>query len=180
MRKPQRSKEEEFLEEEPRLTMTPMIDVVFQLLIFFMLACRFKTEEGELHNHLPKGIGQTTQPMQEAISIDELRIKLLWYHPSANRPTNDPEIGRAVLKVGKVIIPCVNNEHGETEPDWDRLYAMICRARDNYSPTSAHPVKPVIIDARRQVPFKHVIRALNECVRARLTNVKLAKPEIPY
>jgi biopolymer transport protein ExbD len=180
MRKPQRSKEEEFLEEEPRLNMTPMIDVVFQLLIFFMLACRFKTEEGRLDNHLPKGIGQTTQPMQQAIPLDDLRIKLLWYHPSTNRPTQDPENGRVVVKVGENIIPSVKNELGEAEPDWGRVYNIICQARDNYSPTRDYPIKPVTIDARRQVPFKHVIRALNECVRARLTDVMLAAPEIPY
>jgi biopolymer transport protein ExbD len=180
MRKSQRSKEEVFLEEEPRLTMTPMIDVVFQLLIFFMLACRFKSEEGRLENHLPKGYGTTLKTPDEPVPIDELRIKLLWYHPTANKPTSDPENGRAVLKVGKVVIPCVKNKRNEIEPDWDRLYRMICRARDNYTPTRSRSSKPVIIDARRQVPFKHVVRALNECVRANLTEISFAAPEIPY
>ena len=179
MRKQSRSKEEAFLEEEPRLTMTPMIDVVFQLLIFFMLACRFKSEEGELRNHLPK-IGPNTYPMTEAISIDELRIKLLWYHPTINRPTQDPENGRVVLKIGRNAIPDVKNKLGETEPDWDRLYHIICEMRDNHTPTRSFPRKPVIIDARQQVPFKYVVRALNECVRATLTDVKMAAPEIPY
>ncbi len=180
MRKSQHSKEEQFLEEEPKLAMTPMIDVVFQLLIFFMLACRFKSEEGRLENHLPKGIGQTTERMTKAIPIGELRVKLLWYHPTMNRPTQDPERGRVVLKVGKIIIPCVKNKYEEVEPDWDRLYRIICQARDNYTPTPDYPTKPVTIDARRQVPFKHVVRVLNECIRAKLTDVMLAKPEIPY
>jgi biopolymer transport protein ExbD len=180
MNRPRRSREEEFLEEEPRLSMTPMIDVVFQLLIFFMLACRFKTEEGNLRNHLPRGFGKTTQRMTKPIVLDDLRIKLLWYDPSFNRPTQDPVRGRVVLKVGKNVIPTVKNKLGEAEPDWGHLYNIICQARDNYTPVPDYPTKPVTIDARRHVPFKHVIRALNECVRARLTDVMLAAPEIPY
>ena len=180
MRKQQRSKEEAFLEEEPRLSMTPMIDVVFQLLIFFMLACRFKTEEGELRNHLPKDFGQNTFRVKKVPPLDQLRIKLLWYHPSMNRPTNDPVNGRVVLKLGEVVIPCVKNELGETEPDWEHLYNMVCQARDNYMSRPGNPTKPVTIDARRQVPFKHVVRALNECVRAGLTDVMMAAPEIPF
>jgi biopolymer transport protein ExbD len=34
--------------------MTPMIDVVFQLLIFFLLTMKFTIQEGELLTHLPR------------------------------------------------------------------------------------------------------------------------------
>ena len=37
--------------------MTPMIDVVFQLLIFFMLTMQFKEIEGKLLSQLPKDKG---------------------------------------------------------------------------------------------------------------------------
>ncbi|MEK7482941.1 MAG: biopolymer transporter ExbD, partial [Planctomycetota bacterium] len=38
---------------EPKLDMTPIIDVVFNLLIFFMLTMDFQEEEGTLMAHLP-------------------------------------------------------------------------------------------------------------------------------
>ncbi len=42
-------------EEKPGdLNMTPMIDVVFQLLIFFMLSMHFKEIEGKLITTLPR------------------------------------------------------------------------------------------------------------------------------
>jgi biopolymer transport protein ExbD len=41
----------------PKGDMTPMIDVVFQLLIFFMLTIEFKQLEGKLAAYLPKDVG---------------------------------------------------------------------------------------------------------------------------
>ena len=44
--------------------MTPMIDVVFLLLIFFMLATKFKMPEGTLRSYLPKNRGESnSRPM---------------------------------------------------------------------------------------------------------------------
>jgi biopolymer transport protein ExbD len=40
-----------------KIEMTPMIDVVFQLLIFFMCATKFKTMEGRVDAFLPKDTG---------------------------------------------------------------------------------------------------------------------------
>jgi len=34
--------------------LTPMMDVVFQLLLFFLLACRFLPEEGQLRANMPR------------------------------------------------------------------------------------------------------------------------------
>ena len=44
-------------EEESKLEMTPMIDVTFLLLIFFMCTLKFKTLEGKLAAYLPKDVG---------------------------------------------------------------------------------------------------------------------------
>jgi biopolymer transport protein ExbD len=48
--------------------MTPMIDVTFQLLIFFMLTIEFKQLEGKLAAYLPKDVGVNTsqaEPMEK-------------------------------------------------------------------------------------------------------------------
>jgi biopolymer transport protein ExbD len=58
-----RSDELKELEEEPcRLEMTPMIDVTFLLLIFFMCTLKFKTLDGALGAYLPKDMGVQVAP----------------------------------------------------------------------------------------------------------------------
>lgn len=50
---------------EPKLSMMPMIDVTFLLLIFFMCTIKFKTLEGKLQAYLPKdeGSGSSIEPV---------------------------------------------------------------------------------------------------------------------
>ena len=58
-------------EEESKLEMTPMIDVTFLLLIFFMCTIKFKTLEGKLEAFLPKdvGVNASDAPPKEKIDI---------------------------------------------------------------------------------------------------------------
>ncbi len=64
-----------------RLDMTPMVDIVFQLLIFFMLAARFRSEEGKLVAHLPKDRGQGTGT--PTIDLQEVRVAAAHLEPVA-------------------------------------------------------------------------------------------------
>jgi len=61
----------ELASEECKLEMTPMIDVTFLLLIFFMCTIKFKTLEGKLEAHLPQnaGPGPTAQPEPESLEV---------------------------------------------------------------------------------------------------------------
>ena len=52
-----------------QLNMTPMIDVVFQLLIFFMLTMQFKEIEGKLLSQLPKDKGLAPSHVLQPDSI---------------------------------------------------------------------------------------------------------------
>ena len=52
-------------EDNADLEMTPMIDVTFLLLIFFMCTLKFKTLEGKLNAFLPKDVGVNTAPAEE-------------------------------------------------------------------------------------------------------------------
>ena len=64
-------------EEESKLEMTPMIDVTFLLLIFFMCTIKFKTLEGKLEAFLPKdvGVNRSDAPPKEKIDIVIKAIK---------------------------------------------------------------------------------------------------------
>ena len=54
--------------EEPDVNLTPMIDVVFLLLLFFMVSTSF-IRESSLKVNLPEANGQPTEQMDEAIDI---------------------------------------------------------------------------------------------------------------
>jgi len=57
-------------EEEQKLEMTPMIDVTFLLLIFFMCTIKFKTLEGKLSAYLPKDVGVNTTQAEPKEKVD--------------------------------------------------------------------------------------------------------------
>ncbi len=61
--------------EEAEMDMTPMIDVTFLLLIFF-LCLEFKTLEGKLASNLPKDVGVNTTPAEPIEKLD-IRIELV-------------------------------------------------------------------------------------------------------
>jgi len=66
--------EDESAVEEPGINMTPMIDVVFQLLIFFMLATTYIDPEKELEVKLPEAeSGTETRDEPDEIVINVLR-----------------------------------------------------------------------------------------------------------
>lgn len=57
--------------------MTPMIDVVFQLMIFFMCTIKFKTLEGKLTAYLPKDVGVNPTPSDVKLEKVDIVIKVL-------------------------------------------------------------------------------------------------------
>ncbi|HBP19591.1 MAG TPA: hypothetical protein DEA08_17600, partial [Planctomycetes bacterium] len=69
------------------LDLSPLIDVVFNLLIFFICAARFRTAEGAIQSYLPKTEGQ--QPASAQLEINDVRILLAW-HDAAGSPTRGP------------------------------------------------------------------------------------------
>lgn len=58
--------------DEPQLELTPLIDVVFQLLVFFMIATSFREPESALGVELPAAASSAARPL-EPLVIDVLR-----------------------------------------------------------------------------------------------------------
>ncbi|HBP23506.1 MAG TPA: hypothetical protein DEA08_37725 [Planctomycetes bacterium] len=166
--------------EEVVLDLTPMIDIVFNLLIFFMCATKFRTPEGVIEAFLPKDKGQASGTPQ--IDLNEVRIKLLWYD-GAGRPTKADKGGFVVLKVGDEVFNSAGDfeksRYPSMSPVWRNLYDKLEEFKAGYKGSSEKGL-PVIIDARKQVPTKFVISALNEVVRAGIQDVTFAAPEIDY
>ncbi len=131
--------------EAPELSMTPMIDVTFQLLIFFMVTSKFKTLEGKLSAYLPKERGI------QNISIDDktlpVRVVLRW----------NTEIRRCKVYVGEVL--CNYDEDG------------ISRALQRVLRIKQGGVARAEIDAGGDVPMRWVVRALNMLIRADMPEI---------
>ena len=69
--------------DEVDLDLTPMIDIVFQLLIFFMCATKFRTPEGLIEAYLPKNRGQSSGTPQ----IDQVQIHAIETSTAEISPT---------------------------------------------------------------------------------------------
>jgi biopolymer transport protein ExbD len=72
--------------EEAKLDMTPMIDVVFQLIIFFMCNIKYKTLEGRLDAYLPKDVGVNSAPAEQ---IEKVEITIKVSTPGEKRDPRD-------------------------------------------------------------------------------------------
>ncbi len=59
--------------EETEMNMTPMIDIVFQLIIFFLLSLKFKTIDRRIESMLPKDRGLAATP---TFPEDFLKVKI--------------------------------------------------------------------------------------------------------
>jgi len=67
-------------DDQPRLDLTPMIDVVFLLIIFFMVATRFAEMERDIELELPEvasASALSTAPKQRVVTVgDQGRVTL--------------------------------------------------------------------------------------------------------
>ncbi len=137
-------------DENFELPMAPMIDVIFQLLIFFMCSMQFKSLEGKLSSHLPKDKGLFDSEVLDP-KMDEYRIRLVF------DPSLPGEMTR--IMIGK-----------QEFQDWHELYKTIGRYyQEDRVKGEDTPYK---IDADEKVPFQAVVSALNACQNAGITNIE--------
>jgi len=61
--------------EEGELNMTPMIDIVFQLIVFFLLSLKFKTIDRRIDAMLPRTSGLDDGPVQPPLE-NRIRLKI--------------------------------------------------------------------------------------------------------
>jgi len=72
--------------EEPRADLTPMIDVVFLILIFFLCTLRFRDLEGRLDALLPKDLGRSAGFVPCPLEVS-IRVRA----PGERRDARHPE-----------------------------------------------------------------------------------------
>lgn len=126
-------------------TMTPMIDVVFLLLIFFICASARQSREALLAANLPAGSIEAAQAVVP-IQIDQAFVKL-------KRQLD----GTTIAEINGTDYPTI--ESLETQ-----LRAL----------AEVGPEVPVILDIEGPVPFGDVIRVYDLCQRLKFTTIKFA------
>jgi biopolymer transport protein ExbD len=156
--------------EEAELEMTPMIDVTFLLLIFFMCTLKFKSLEGKLAAYLPKDVGVN--------SMD-------------SEPIEKVEVSARVLNAGTKIEPrkdkSVPAVKWDAEPgsryeyDTDRIIEYAIGPRKTRSIDEVRstliklhkndPERPATIDARPGTVYADVVFLLDATMDADFSEV---------
>lgn len=169
--------------------MTPMIDVVFQLLIFFMLSMHFKEVEGKLLAQLPKDKGLAPSHVLNP-ELQEVRIVICaggdtrmhlhdkGRHEQVDKPDKVCKVMVEKVEIGEVYkteeFPQKLAENKKIykllgEKTYD-IYMATPSARRGIPDMSKRP--PVILDADSEVPYEHIIGAVNACKEKGIENIE--------
>ncbi|KAA3608157.1 MAG: hypothetical protein DWQ01_13880 [Planctomycetota bacterium] len=151
--------------EEVKPEMTPMIDVTFLLLIFFIVTLKFKVLEGRLDAALPKDRGTGTSTVEEIEKVDiimqVLREGQMVPDP-ATRTTSYPE-GKLKHYVNRVVSLEVGNQR----------FTDVEKLRDFLKPFDKDET-PVSIDAREGIVYGDVVKVLDVVVAEQFKQVAFA------
>jgi len=135
--------------------MTPMIDVVFQMLIFFIVAMQIRDPQGILKADLPRdrGDGLSVNPGEVPPPLLEVKVHL------ARIPSAAGDNSRIAIQIEQYKCrDLADLEH--------RLKLLSeCSKRI-----------PVIIDGEPEVPFAYIIGVVDACLKAELTQVRFTAP----
>ena len=134
-------------EEKVELQMAPMIDVIFQLIIFFMCASTFLPTERQLKVNMP------TSPME--VTSQQIDI---------------PDEVNIVIKGDGTVM--VNNRPYDS-PDSRQLPAlsdMLAKLK------KAFPKQAVYIDPEKGVLHGRVVDVLNACAASQIENISFRAP----
>lgn len=64
-------------QKQNAINITPLIDVIFLLMIFFLMTINFNISEGVLENRLPQAGSQTSDDIPKDYETLKLRIKMI-------------------------------------------------------------------------------------------------------
>ncbi|MCC6408240.1 MAG: biopolymer transporter ExbD [Planctomycetes bacterium] len=132
------------------INVTPLIDVIFCLCVFFMCSFRFKQLEGKFDTWLPKNKGAEGMPVDSV--IEEVRVALFW--DEANQ--------KVVRKIGRRIV----DENSE-------LQQLISDAFADYKRLGKTDIG-LTIDADKAVPWDSVVNVINISKRVGVQKVEFA------
>ena len=139
-------------EENPvAINVTPLVDIIFCLCVFFMISFKFKQLEGKFDSWLPKGKGSSGAITAEGL-LDEVRVALIW----------DQDSQRTIRQLGTRRID-----------DDAELSALIAEGHEDWVKMNK-PDTPVTIDAEARVPWEEVVKVMNICKQLHIDKIEFA------
>ncbi|MFO7900591.1 MAG: biopolymer transporter ExbD [Planctomycetota bacterium] len=140
---------------DSKLQMTPMIDIVFQILVFFFVASKFRIPEGELEAYLPKDQGPAKK-LEVLTPEPEIRVTI-----RATRRRPGEAEARPTYEVTRA-------PGGGIEMDVDRtvlggLRTLQTEIRQHAQDKQVREEVPVILEVEPTVKYKWVIKAVSIC-----------------
>ena len=164
--------------------MTPMIDVVFQLLIFFMLTMQFKEVEGKLLSQLPKDKGLAPSHVLQP-ELQEVRIVIcaggdtrMHKHDKGKHEKADKnnEICKVMVENHEIGELYLTEKHGKAAHNKTIYATLAAKVKElvDAQPSTKDATKkaPVILDADSEVPYEHIIGAVDSCKHLDIDNVE--------
>lgn len=168
--------------ERQEMEMTPMIDVTFLLLVFFMCTLKFKVLEGKLGAALPRDVGHSEMPPE---AIETFHVQLRVAEPGTklrvDRRTgqlapiteNEATDGRRFQFGDDRVIEYTMGSFATTDLREVRTRLRLVQSLAvDAGETSAR----VEIDPRAATIQQDVVRLLDEVIGAGITEVSFSRP----
>jgi biopolymer transport protein ExbD len=165
-----KQKQLDMVQEEPNLDLTPMIDVTFQLLIFFLLTLKFKILEGKLESLLPLDKGLSNK--QQEVQAEDVEIILKVLEEDKTKPASQRRV--------RYTRNGTNTPFGISKPEWNpTTKSYVCDPPDTLEKIMQHlqkvrkdsPDSKAKINAWPEVPHDRVVNVLNMMIEANFTNI---------
>jgi biopolymer transport protein ExbD len=139
-----------------QLQLTSMMDVVFQLLIFFILTANFAVDEGVLPADLPQG----TPPIPQEVTPPKPPLKIVL---------------RATGIDGVSI--WLEGSNADMGDNFEELFTRLNGSRiSTQNPNGSYESDyPIVIKPGIDVQWGYVVRTFNAAVRAKYENVSFAQ-----
>lgn len=148
------------------MTMTPMIDMVFLLLIFFMCATKFRTVEGKIDSNLP---ADGTKPTPPPAVLPE---KYIIYLDPADARFEGYDIAREYRSEADVRLQL----DGRPLASYDALERELSAV---FSLANRNPDKVAVeIAANEYLAFQPVAEAIGRCHKVGIQQLKFRLPQI--
>jgi biopolymer transport protein ExbD len=130
-------------DDKVELQMTPMIDIVFQLLIFFIMTFKIVSQEGDFNIKMPLAAPREGLPDDQQLPPMKLRL-------------------RADANGGLVSVSLNEREFGNMESDaFESLHNyIISYVGDHRGPGSVQETAEVELDCDYKLKYEYVIRAI--------------------
>jgi hypothetical protein len=177
--KKRRAREQGAVEME--INMVPMIDIVFQLLIFFVLTAKFIEHEGELRSYLPRNRG-LQQTVATSIDLDNVTVFLDWV-PDPGSETGEghciaittnyrPMSGGAMPRYNfPLVAPAPSIRAQYQQPDFREIEEYIRYRKETYSGIGYG--LPVTVNFTDAVPVQMIVNMIDICLKLGVTDFAL-------